>query len=222
MGELYHLCNRSIGEAEIFSDKDEYERFRGAVRFYQINQPHISFSNFISTQANRPGWVDWQRFDENGKIVKIIAYCIMPTHFHIALSQTKEKGAEIFVNNLLNSYTRYYNIKHGRKGPLWQGPTKKVLVENDAQLLHLTRYINLNPVTAYLVNKPEDWSASSYNEYLLRASEADKICDCYRFLDMTPENYKKFVENGIEYQRELAKIKKLSIISPTDPVNRPG
>ena len=70
------------------------------------------------------------------------------------------------MRRLLNSYTRYFNEKIKRKGPLWEGRFKKVLVNSDEQLLHLTRYVHLNPVSAGIVEKPEDWPCSSYREYI--------------------------------------------------------
>jgi len=81
------------------------------------------------------------------------------------------------------------------------------LVETDEQLLHLTRYIHLNPVTAYLVNNPIDWKWSSYGEYI--SDDKNGICKFDDILDMKPDSYKKFVEDRILYQRELAKIKGL-------------
>ncbi|MCM8826817.1 MAG: hypothetical protein NC904_04785 [Candidatus Omnitrophica bacterium] len=78
------------------------------------------------------------------------------------------------MSRVSNSYARYFNIKYGRRGPLWEGTFKNVLVNNDEQLLHLTRYIHLNPTTAFLVERPEDWSFSSYREYLDK-EDKDKI-----------------------------------------------
>jgi putative transposase len=115
------------------------------------------------------------------------------------------------MSTILNSYTRYFNTKHKRKGPLWESRFKSVLVETDEQLLHLTRYIHLNPVTAFLVDKPEEWKASSYNEYLLKVSGSDRTCNYDGILDIEPSSYRKFVEDRISYQRELAKIKELLI-----------
>ena len=217
MEKLYHVYNRSIEEVKIFTDNNEYMRFKNAIRFYRIQQPHIKFSDFIGrpSKPHRPGGVDWHRFIDKKKLVEIIAYCIMPTHFHMVLLQLENNGIATFINNILNSYTRYYNTKHERKGPLWEGPTKKVLIEKDSYMLHLTRYIHLNPVTAYLVNRPDEWSASSYNEYLLNIPASERICNCYQFLNIAPDAYKKFVEDGIAYQRELAKAKKDNY---TDPV----
>ncbi|MCM8795996.1 MAG: transposase [Candidatus Omnitrophica bacterium] len=145
----------------------------------------------------------------NDKRVEIIAYCIMPTHLHLILKQLKNNGISVFMGNILNSYSRYFNLKHKRKGPLWEGRFKNILVKNDEQLLHLTRYIHLNPVTASLVSNPEDWNASSYREYLQQVQAVEKICKYDDILEIDPVSYKKFVEDRISYQRDLAKIKNL-------------
>ncbi|MCF7887379.1 MAG: hypothetical protein K9L71_03090, partial [Candidatus Omnitrophica bacterium] len=77
------------------------------------------------------------------------------------------------------------------------------------QLLHLTRYIHLNPVTAYLTDKPESWDFSSYREYI--SCEKDKICQFDDLLEVKPNSYKKFVKDRISFQRELANIKRLTL-----------
>jgi len=214
MDELYHIYNRSINEMEIFTNNNEYRRFTDAIRFYQVEKPQIKFSDFMEQKSHRRGGIsgiNWGTlFPEKERLVEIIAYCIMPTHFHLLLRQLRGGGIPIFINNLLNSYTRYFNTRYKRKGTLWEGRSKKVLLMSDEQLLHTTRYIHLNPVTAHLVNKPEEWLWSSYHEYLLEASESEneRICNYDSVLDIKPSAYKKFVEDGIIYQREMAKAKK--------------
>ena len=61
--------------------------------------------------------------------VEIIAYCIMPTHFHLVVKQLKEDGISFFIQQILNSYSRYFNIKTKRKGPLWEGRFQNVIIE---------------------------------------------------------------------------------------------
>jgi hypothetical protein len=63
----------------------------------------------------------------------------MPTPFHLVLGQAADQGIFRFISNTQNSYTRYFNTKPGRKGPLWEGRSKSVLVKADEQLPHLTR-----------------------------------------------------------------------------------
>jgi len=115
------------------------------------------------------------------------------------------------MNDILNSYTRYFNVKTRRKGPLWESRFKSVLVDTDEQLIHLTRYIHLNPVTAYLINKPQEWKFSSYGEYLGKVGKEDIVCRYEDLLSIQPDSYKEFVDDRISYQRSLATIKYLML-----------
>jgi putative transposase len=69
----------------------------------------------------------------------------------------------------------------------------------------LTRYVHLNPVSAGIVEKPEDWVYSSYREYI--GMEKEKVCNKEKFFDFSKKEYKKFVEDRIDYQRNLEIIK---------------
>ena len=200
-GEIYHVYNKSIAEFVIFNNDTELLHIKDTVRYYQIENQPIKFSK-IDTYVNNA-----EQKSVDKKLVEIICYCFMPTHIHLVLRQLMENGISNFMRHVLSSYSHYFNIKHNRKGPLWESSFKKVLVENDAQLLHLTRYIHLNPATAYIVNNPEDWKWSSYREYIFGNREG--ICEYDNILDIKPEEYKKFTEDRIFYQRELAKIKGL-------------
>jgi putative transposase len=133
----------------------------------------------------------------------------MPTHLHIALKQLKTGGISAFMGNVLNSYTRYFNTRSNRKGPLWQSRFKHVPVESDEQLSHLTRYIHLNPVTEHLCEDPGAWEYSSYKEYM--GETADAICAPKFNLFSSPGAYRDFVLNQKEYQRSLGKLKALCL-----------
>ncbi|MDO8579983.1 MAG: transposase, partial [Candidatus Omnitrophota bacterium] len=141
-------------------------------------------------------------------LVEIIAYCLMPTHIHLVLKQLKDNGISHFMRNIQNSYTHYFNERYKRKGPLWIGRFKNVLVESDSQLLHLTRYVHLNPSTAGLTRNPLDWH-SSYGEYL-NPKTNDRLCHWEELIDLSTSQYRAFVEERIDYQRELAFLKHLS------------
>lgn len=199
MDGIYHVYNKSILGFRIFNNNFEFLRMIEMLRYYQHENTQLRFSLLHCVSVNND--------DLGENLVEIIAYCIMPTHFHLLLRQLKESGISIFLNKLLISYTRYFNVKYKRKGTLWEGRTKKILVKTDEQLLHLTRYIHLNPTTSYLVNKPEEWLASSYQEYILNTTSNEKICNYDELINMGSIEYKKFVENGILYQREMAKLK---------------
>ena len=67
---------------------------------------------------------------------------------------------------LLVSYAKSFNRRYARVGPLFQGPFKAVHVDRNEYLLHLSRYIHLNPVAAGLVASPQEWEFSSYREFV--------------------------------------------------------
>ncbi|MCK4936840.1 MAG: hypothetical protein KAR84_08300, partial [Elusimicrobiales bacterium] len=96
-------------------------------------------------------------------------------------------------------------------GPLWEGKFKAIVIESNSYLIHLTRYLHLNPTTASLVETPIEWKYSSYAEYILAKQNENRICEYDDILEIKPDTYKTFVEDRISYQRELAKIKDLII-----------
>lgn len=145
----------------------------------------------------------------SGTLVEIIAYCVMPTHIHLILKQNVDGGISKFIGKILNSYTRYFNIKHRRLGPLWEGKFKNVIVTKDEQLLHLTRYIHLNPTSAGLVKKPEQWLHSSYQEYQNKTENG--FCNFRDLITLNPKQYQQFATDRISYQRELSLIKNILI-----------
>ena len=213
-GYHYHIFTKSIAGFQIFMSKGEYFRMFNTVQYYQINKIPIPLSRFIRLSGVQKIGVNKTLLSSQGdakKLVEIIAYCFMPTHIHFILKQSTEDGISNFMRLVLNSYTRYFNIKHKRKGPLWQGRFKNVLIESDEQLYHLTRYIHLNPVTANIAKKPEQWGSSSYSEYINQGGDALKICHFKEPLDIQPENYKRFVNDQINYQKELGIIKNLIV-----------
>jgi REP element-mobilizing transposase RayT len=77
-------------------------------------------------------------------LVHIIAYCLNPNHFHLILEQVSERGIEKFMQRFGTGYTKYFNNRHERSGALFQGRFKAVHIDSNAQLLHLSVYVNLN------------------------------------------------------------------------------
>ena len=210
-GKVYHIFSRSIANFEILNNASEFERMLELLNYY--NYPlDTRFSHFLEMQ-----WVQQMGFyksldtisKDKDQLVQVIAYCLMPTHIHLILKQLKENGISDYTRKVLDGYTKYFNAIHKRKGPLWESKFQNVLVDNDDQLIHLTRYLHLNPVTARLVEKPEDWIFSSYREYL--GSSNNSFCQFDDLLDIKPHAYRKFVNDQVSYQRELAKIKRLIV-----------
>lgn len=161
--------------------------------------PKPKFSHFPSPLVNK--------LDETKKIIDIIAYCLMPNHFHLLLKQNKDNGVTEFTSKLSNSYTKYYNTKYTRVGPLFQGEFKAVIIENEAQLVHVSRYIHLNPTSSCLVKRPDQYEWSSYKEYTSKVSidlcNKEDIKNQFK----NPQDYQQFVLDQIGYAQELNIIK---------------
>lgn len=209
-GEIHHLFSKSIAGYKIFYNSRDITRMAQMLRFYKLENLPDRFCRFINRgSVKKEGFGKcFVSIEQHQRVlVQIIAYCFMPTHFHLVLQQVNNDGISTYMRNLLNSYTRYFNTKRSRKGPLWEGRFKNVRVTSDRQLLHLTRYIHLNPVTAHLVEKPEEWPGSSYREYVSAPENEDRICEYGEILDVQEIDYPNFVAERISYQRELAILK---------------
>ena len=145
--------------------------------------------------------------------IDILAYALMSNHFHLLVRQRQENAITQTLANISNSYAKYFNIKHHRVGPLYQGPFKAVHVETDQQLIHLSRYIHINPVVVGVMTQEELLSSprTSFPEYLGQSETL--FTDVKPILShfVSPESYKIFVFDQVAYGKELEKIKHLSL-----------
>lgn len=209
--QYYHIFNRGVNKQPIFQGVRDYKRALDILDFYSFN-PKLRFSKFLLlSQEERGNFID-SLHKINDKLVDIVCFCLMPNHFHLLLNQLKDNGISKFMANLQNSFTRYFNTKHERVGPLLQGQFKAVLIEDDNQLLHVSRYIHLNPYSSYIVRDLvglEQYPWSSFPEYLGKV--AVEICNKEIILSQFKDqkDYKEFVFNQADYQRRLEEIKHL-------------
>lgn len=209
-GEVYHILNRGVAQAPIFLSPKEYKRFLELIDYYRFSDASLSFSHF-----SRLCLKDKEDFRNNlkEKMVEIFAFCLMPNHFHLLLRQLTEGGIAKMLANLQNSYARFFNIKHQRSGALFQSMFKAIRIETDEQLLHVSRYIHLNPSSSFLVKIKDlsNYSWSSFPEYL--GNQATTFTNPKFVLDLAEgkKRYEKFVFSQAEYQRELNKIKHLML-----------
>jgi len=120
----------------------------------------------------------------------------MPNHFHFLLKQAQDDGIAKFMSNFQNSYTKFFNTRNGRDGALFPDQFKAVRIETEDQLLHVHRYIHLNPYTSYVVSEIKDlisYPWSSISEYLDK--NAQNICETKTVLSFFKDilAYKKFI-----------------------------
>lgn len=210
-GYIYHVCNRGIERKSVFVIKRDYERMVNLINFYKHKKTPIRFSRLMIQPINIRAQMLADLYNSE-KNVEILCYCLMPNHFHLLLKQINNHGIAKFASNITNAYTKYFNTKNQRVGPLFQGTFKAVLVESDAQLVHLSRYIHLNPATSSIIETEdlENYIYSSYPEYL---SATDGFISKKIVLGMfkNVEEYRKFVINQADYAKELDKIKHLTL-----------
>jgi putative transposase len=212
-GEIYHIFNRGVAKMPIFKTPKYYQRFLNLVNYYRFANLPLCYSSFIKLYVEQRDMRFEKIVRSNDRHVAILAFCLMPNHFHFLLRQIGAEGITHFMRYLQNGYTKYFNLTSNRVGPLYQSAFKAVRIESDEQLLHVSRYIHLNPSTAYLLQKENlhTYQWSSLNGYL-----EDKL-SLYSFVDTNTilsffrnkNAYGKFVYDQIAYQRELHIIRHL-------------
>lgn len=211
-GEYYHVFNRGVEKRPTFTSKYEFLRAIDSINFYRFGGLKIRYSKYLNLNTDKKAEF-LKNLDNDQLQVEIIAFCLMGNHFHFLLKQLKDNGIIKFMAKFTNSYTKYFNIKHNRIGPLFQGVFKAVHVDSDEQLLHLSRYIHLNPVTGYIVQTDDltNYVWSSYPEYLgIINRELTSPSDILNFFK-NKELYKAFVLDQADYAKELKMIEHLTI-----------
>ncbi len=199
--QIYHIFNRGVDKKIVFFDKRDYSHALETINYYRFLDPPLRFSHFLQLNIKNQS-VSMSQLESSAKLVKIIAFCLMPNHYHLILKQENDDGISKFISIFQNSYVKYVNLKHQRIGPLFQGPFKSVRVVSNEQLLHLSRYIHLNPINAFLI-KPKNLDSyqwSSYAHYVgdqqIPMVENDLIFE--QFADKN--EYRAFTEDVIEQQ----------------------
>lgn len=157
----YHIYNRGINKAEIFLDEQDYKVFLSYLKLY-LTLPELR-GDSSQAHSNPPSKELRNYFDH----VKLIAYCLMPNHYHLMVWQKEADRINFFMRSLATKYSRYFNRKYNRLGPVFQSVYKAVLVETEEQQVYLTKYIHRNPVELLPARSLlADYKYSSYGQYL--------------------------------------------------------
>ena len=188
----YHAYNRGLNGRRIFSNDDDYRAFLNYGKRYL--SPAI-----ITDPKGRP-------YAKLHHQVNLLAYCLMPNHFHLLLYQTRPHGMDNLLQRWLTSYVPYFNKRHNRKGPLFQDIYKACDIDNEKYLWHISRYIHLNPLDI-----KKEWRGFPYSsiDYYLGNRQADWL-NPKKLLDMHREygqDYDQFVAYYIDHKQALDEIK---------------
>ncbi|MEK7554335.1 MAG: transposase [Patescibacteria group bacterium] len=209
--EFYHVYNRGTEKRNVFMSRADRNRFLALLYLANQSEPtdlKLQGSTLLEITEQRTG----------DPLVEIVAYCLMPNHFHLLIRELEEGGISKFMQKLTTGYTMYFNKKYERNGSLFQGRFKATHVADDRYLRYLISYIHLNPVKLiepkwketgimdivraerYL----EEYAQSSYLDYLGRKRPETMILD----REALPEyftsgvDFKTFVTEWLTYSPE--------------------
>ena len=142
---FYHAYNRGVEKRLIFQDDQDHKVFLSYLKEYLSPPPDpekllksITFKDTVFKGIPRQPKNYYNKID-------LLAFCLMPNHFHLLIKQHSNNAIENFMRSLATRYSLYFNKKYDRVGSLFQDHYKASLIIEDPYLLHLTRYIHLNP-----------------------------------------------------------------------------
>lgn len=163
-GHYYHIYNRGVSKEPIFREETNYLFTIRKIKKY-------------TKEIN----------------LTMIAYCLMPNHYHFLIRQEGQQPAGLLPQRLFNSYTKAYNKRYRHSGTLFEGPYEAIRIAKLNHLLHLCRYIHANPVKDGIVSELDKWPFSNYLEWVgsRRGALVDHEFVCQHFQE--PKLYREFV-----------------------------
>ena len=149
--ELIHVLNRGVDKRKIFLDEQNYFRFIHDLFEFNDTEPaenlgHFFKNHHIVVRRRYGGEIKKEKRRERKLLVEIHAFCLMPNHYHLLLTPKMENGTALFMKKLNAGYSRYFNEKHKRRGALFEGKYKRIIIKDEAHFIHLPYYIHYNPL----------------------------------------------------------------------------
>ncbi len=194
-GEYYHIYNRGNSKQKIFKDKADYSRFVSLLYISNTSE------NFNIVHLNRNEQFNVYEIEKEDPLVNIGAYCLMPNHFHILVTEKIDGGISKFMQKLSTAYVMYYNKKYKRIGGLFEGKFKSQHLDTDQYLKYLFSCIHLNPVKLIQKNWKEkgiknikkaeeylnSYTFSSYLDFMGDGRIENKILNLESFPEYFPD-----------------------------------
>lgn len=151
MAEIYHALNRGVDKRKIFLDDQDYSRFiHDLFEFNDIEAVrNTSYRFHPRTMAVGQPYIGGKKKSRK-LLVDILAFVLMPNHYHLLLKSRAEDGIPLFMKKLGGGYVQYFNQKYNRKGTLFEGGYRSIRITNEAHFIHLPYYIHLNPLDLFM------------------------------------------------------------------------
>lgn len=184
----YHVYNRGVNGMKIFRDQEDYAVYLNYLRRHLDPMPARDPSNRALV------WL----YDD----IELTAFCLMPNHFHLLFHQLNERALPLLMKSVNAAYSRYFNKKYNRYGPLFQGIYKASMIVDESYLQHISRYIHLNPA------KYREYEWSSWPYYI--GQKHAEWLKCERILGMFDSlaQYINFHSDYIGYKKSLDDVKR--------------
>lgn len=211
--DLYHVLNRGVDKRIIFEDSQDHARF--VHDMYEFNSTERSENTHRNMFDVGRRTLDFSSQNPE-KIVDIHGWCLMGNHYHMILSERVPHGISLFLKKLNGGYAKYFNERYDRAGALFQGKTKKILIETDAHFLHILNYVHFNPLDFHdgsqgwrngkITSSSEaldflaQYKWSSYQDYIGIRNFPSTLSKTL-FTEVFNNKYKEFVER---YLRDVA------------------
>lgn len=165
----YHIYNRGVEKRKIFLDQQDYSVFLSYLKEYLLPKDEKELHNKLAdpnlSPKERDKIIKTLRLNNFSGEITLLAYCLMPNHFHFFIKQKNSGSIDKFINSLGTRYTMYFNKKYKRVGSLYQGVYKAVQITNEPQFIYLSRYIHKQALSK-LQGEALEAQPCSFAEYL--------------------------------------------------------
>jgi putative transposase len=175
--EIWHVLNRGVEGRDLFLDTQDFARFVHNLYEFNDTRPAENLSRLFDPSGMRD-FVSPSFREERELLVTIHGWVLMKNHYHLLLSERVEGGMSLFLRKLNVGYAKYFNERYGRQGTLFQGRTKKIVIQRHAHFLYILHYIHLNPLD-YMPGA-EKWRVRSKGT-IKNTREALRYLETYRW-----------------------------------------
>ena len=167
----YHIYNRGVEKRKIFLDQQDHSVFLSYLKEYLLPKDEKGLYEKLGkpnlSPRERDKIIKTLRLNNFSDEITLLAYCLMPNHFHFFIKQKSSGSIDKFINSLGTRYTMYFNKKYDRVGSLYQGVYKAVQITEEAQFIYLSKYIHKQALSSSrLQGEALEAQPSSYGEYL--------------------------------------------------------
>lgn len=146
--EYYHVFNRGIQKQPIFNIQGDYIRFLFLILTFQgefiVKNVSREIEQSVQSRALHIN-LDLEKEILENRMVELVAFCLVPNHFHLIVRELVEDGLSSYIHRVLTAYAKYFNLRHDKSGYLFQGNFKDVHIKDDRQLMHTSAYIHKHP-----------------------------------------------------------------------------